>query len=156
MRPSAPITYEQALARAEELCARAEHSSGEIRHKLYLWKLPADRHDELIDSLIDRRFIDDARFARAYARDKMEYAGWGRRKIAVSLATKGVGRTDIAEALAALDSRRYEARLQSLITAKRRTMDDPTSYENRVRIFRFAAARGFEPDLISKVIGDLM
>jgi SOS response regulatory protein OraA/RecX len=31
-------------------------------------------------------------------------------------------------------------------------MTDADSYEGKTKIFRFAASRGFEPDLVAKVI----
>ncbi len=152
MKTNKFLSVEEALMRSEELCARAEHCSGEIREKLYRWGVAAGEHDRIIDSLIDRRFVDDERFARAYARDKMEFGGWGRRKIAAALYQKRVDRQIISEALEELDQDKYIAKLKAIIDVKRRSMSEPDTYESRTRLFRHAASRGFEPELIAGVL----
>jgi len=147
-----PLDPAQALVRAEELCARAEHSSGEISRKLYQWGIGQADAGRIVESLIGRRFIDDRRFAAAYVRDKLEYSGWGRRKIALGLYQKRVARDIIADALADIAPDSYRSRLDSLLDRKRRTMTDADSYDGRTRLFRWAASRGFEPDMIADAI----
>lgn len=106
----------------------------------------------IVRSMTERRFIDDERFAHAFARDKMEYARWGRRKIALALYQKRVPRELINEALDNLDEERYIAVLSEIIAAKRRTIAEPDTYDGRTKLYRFAASRGFEPDLIASVL----
>ena len=147
-----PLTAERALVRAEELCVRAERSSGEIMKKLRQWGIPASEARDIVDSLIQRRFIDDRRFCRAFVRDKVNFARWGRRKIAIALYEKGLDRDISAEALADIDSETYESNLRHIIELKRRTLTEPDTFDGRTRLFRFAASRGFEPELIRRFI----
>lgn len=138
--------------RAEELCARAEHSSGEIRQKLYRWGVGEDDRDAIIESLERRRFVDDARFAAAFVRDRVEYAGWGRHKIALALYQKRVDRDIIDAALDEVDMEHYRERLQELMERKCRSMAAPESYESRTKLYRWAVSRGFEPELVAAAI----
>lgn len=148
-----PLTPQAALMRAESLCARAEHSSGEIRKKLEGWGISRIDAARILDSLVSRRYVDDARFAAAFVRDKVEYAGWGRRKIALALYQKGVSRDVSACALDDIDPDRYEERLREIVDRKRRSLlDGADTYEGRTRIFRHAASRGFEPELIARIL----
>ena len=147
-----PLDPARALVRAEELCARAEHSTGEISRKLYQWGVASDEADRIIDSLTGRRFLDDRRFAAAYVRDKLEYGGWGRRKIALGLYQKRVARDIAADALAAVDEDAYARRLADLLARKRRTIAEPDTYDGRTRLYRWAVMRGFEPALVAAAI----
>lgn len=152
MKQRRPITPQEARIRAEELCARAEHSSGEICDKLLRWGIIPSEADRIVDALIDTRFIDDARFARAYVRDKLEFSRWGRRKISQGLYLKRVARAIAVRAVGEIDSERYREVLRAVIDAKRRTMTEPDTYDGRTRLFRFAMSRGFEPDLVAAVL----
>lgn len=147
-----PISPEKALIRAEELCVRAERSSGEIRAKLRQWGIAAADAEKIIASLTERRFVDDRRFCEAFVRDKINFARWGRRKIAMALYEKGVERGISAAILASIDMERYEENLQHILQAKRRTIVGPDTFEGRTKLFRFAVSRGFEPELIKKFI----
>lgn len=152
MKARQPLTPARALDRAEELCSRAEHCSGEIRRKLHDWGVGGADSAAIIESLVKRRFIDDARFARIFTREKVEYAGWGRRKIAAALAAKSVPRDAVAEAFEAIDEEVYRQRLADAVARKARSMDDADTYEGRTRIFRHAVSRGYEPALVIEAI----
>lgn len=146
------VKPEQALVRLEELCARSEHSTGELRTKLRQWRIaPADA-EEIIESLTARRFVDDSRFARAFVRDKYRFARWGRRKIAMALKQKRIDSDTIDEALEEINQEEYTAVLRTLLKAKAAHMDRPLSYDDRVKLFRFAVARGFETQLVSSLL----
>ena len=64
-----PITEQEALLKLSALCARAEHSSGEMLEKMRRWQLPDDARERVLDRLIDEQFVDDERFARLFVRD---------------------------------------------------------------------------------------
>lgn len=147
-----PLSAEKALEMMENLCARAEYSSGEIRDRLYRKGLPQSQITQIVERLCRNRFIDDARFARAFVHEKVTYSGWGRAKIVASLIQKRLDRDIINQALEEIDQEVYQANLKRILDAKLRTFDDPDAYESRAKAFRHAAGRGYEPDLISKFL----
>jgi regulatory protein len=151
-KAKAPISPERAIIKVEELCAKAERCSEEIRQKLHRMGLEHADTERIINSLIERRFIDDSRFTRAFVRDKVAFARWGKRKIMQALYVKRIDRDIIKEALDGIDEEMYMSNLQHIIAQKAKTMTDADSYEGKTKIFRFAASRGFEPDLVAKVI----
>lgn len=146
------LTAEQALTRAEGLCVKAERSTDEIRQKLRQWGIGERDSAAIMQSLIRRRFIDDRRFARAYVRDKLRFSHWGRLKIARGLRLKGIDRDTAAEALDEIDPDEYTEILARIIAVKRRTLQNPDTYESRAKLLRFAASRGFEPSLALPLI----
>lgn len=149
------ITPDKALIRLEELCARAEHCSYEILRKLRDWGISTEDSSTILRSLQTRRFVDDSRFATSFVRDRYRYARWGRIKIRLQLRAKHIDPDVIEEALAEIDEDEYLAILSTLVKAKARTLADPTAYESRTRIFRFALNRGFELSLISLCVSKL-
>ncbi|MDE5858685.1 MAG: RecX family transcriptional regulator, partial [Muribaculaceae bacterium] len=101
------VTPEQALAKMEDLCSRSEHSSFEIKKKLVNMRLSVETINKIVDSLIDRRYIDDHRYAIAYARDKYQFSKWGRLKIKQALTLGNIPRDFIADALEQIDQENY-------------------------------------------------
>lgn len=152
-----PISPDVALHKAEDLCARSEQCSQEVMTKLRTWGLGAAESSRIIEQLQQTRYIDDARYARAFVRDKIQFACWGRRKISAALALKRIDRDLIAEALheEASDLKLYMANLLAALQSKARGMERPLSRDDRDRLVRFAASRGYEPQLIFKAINHM-
>lgn len=151
-----PVSAEAAVVRLESLCARSEQCSHEILRKLSSWMVPSDESEKILKSLVDRRFVDDARYARSFVRDKYRFARWGRRKIEIGLRAKRINRENIEEAMKEIDEKEYIANLQHILTAKMASMTDADSYEGRTRLFRFGASRGFEPELVAAEIRSMI
>lgn len=147
-----PLGRKNALARLEELCARSEQCSYDLCQKLYKWGVEQP-YDDIIDSLIDGKYLDDERFAAAFVRDKYRFDRWGRRKIARALMAKRIPSAVISEALENIDAREYAMNCYNLLDARRRQLSDALSdYEKRARLLRFAAGRGYEPSLIMRLL----
>lgn len=141
-----------ALARLEELCARSEQCCFDLRSKLYRWKVEQP-HDPIIERLLERRFVDDERFARAFVRDKYRFDRWGRIKIAHALAAKRIERPIISSALEEIEPREYAINCFKLLKAKRKSLpDDIEPYDARSKLMRYAAGRGYEPNLIIRLL----
>ena len=146
--PSKPPSAEKELQRLEALCARSEQCESEILGKLRRRGLCASDAARVLESLKSRRFVDNARYASAFVRDKYRFMRWGRRKIAYALSAKGVSQADIE---AAMDE--YRTILAGLISARARVMgDEAYTYEGRTRLFRMAASRGYEADEIAAMV----
>lgn len=136
----------------EALCARSEQCSFDIETKLRRTGLSYGQCIEIIESLQKRRFIDDRRFATAFVNDKYRFARWGKRKIKLALAQKRITGDIASEAIESIDMTQYIEILRELMKSKSRSINEGNTFEGRTKLFRFAASRGFEPDLISNII----
>jgi regulatory protein len=92
---------------AYELALRAlsykERTESELRTWLAEREVAEAEIEEVIALLAEAGAIDDAGFARRYAADKCELAGWGPERIAAALETRGVAREHIEAALSGED-----------------------------------------------------
>ena len=153
MRTRKILTPEEAQARAMALCDKCEQCSADIMRKLMAWGMLPIQACSIIEELHKMRYIDDLRFARAYAHDKMAYSGWGRNKIVAGLWAKRLGREYIDASCDELDPEEYEAVAERVIRSKARSLSEGLStYENRLKTLKFAAGRGFEIPLASAII----
>lgn len=158
MKPRQPVTPEQAYERLADACSRAEYCSYELREKLRRMGVDTADVARVLERLARERYFDDARFARAFVRQKAGYGRWGRRKIAYALAMKRIDRAIVADALSEIEPDAYADNLRGLLQAKLRSggVDMLQSYEGRTKLFRYAAGRGYEPDAIAAAIRSLM
>ena len=82
-------------------CSRREISSGQARQKLVQWiskdspltEKQEKEIGEIISSLKKDKYIDDARFAKAFTRDKLRFSKWGPEKILRGLSDAGVDKS---------------------------------------------------------------
>ncbi len=146
------VTEATAVERLESLCVAAERCESELRRKLWLWGIDAVTADKIMERLREARFVDDARFARSFVRDKYRLARWGRRKIVSALVEKHVDYGFIKDALAEIEEDLYVANVYEVVAAKMRSMPDARSFEGRTKLFRYAVGRGYEPSLVADVI----
>ena len=122
-------------------CAKLEYCSADIRRKaLQRLEFDASAADTVVAALVEEGFVDDRRYAAAFARDKSSLSGWGPVKIRSALLARGVDRAVVLEALEEIDPERAASRLEKVLEAKWRTLrDDP---QGRLKLIRFALSRG--------------
>ncbi len=130
------INEQQALQKLMALCARGEHSSGEMLEKMRQW------------------YVDDERFARAFVNDKITYNQWGRRRIEQALWQKGIDPSLRKQVLDEVDDETYLNVLRPLLKAKARTVKASSNYEHTMKLTRFALGRGFSYDLVRRCLPD--
>lgn len=146
--PAKKISVDEARNKVLTLCSRAEQCPDDIRSKLLSWGIARDETETIINWLTERRFLDEARFAKVYARDKAVYSGWGKIKIKAALATKKIPSTIISDALdEAIDDEQYHAQMLKAAKAKARGLD-LSDYSDRHKLMMHLRAKGYEPSLI--------
>jgi len=142
------IPYQKALNKAMYLCSKAEKCKSDIRKKLYDWKANPDEHDKIIQQLEDQKFINEERFVKYYVRDKFEFNKWGKMKIRSMLFKKQIPEMLIINELKQISEQKYKETLEYLIKQKQKSIKDTEPYKIKTKLLRFAASKGFEPDLI--------
>lgn len=141
--------------RLRALCSRREYCTQDVMKKA-LKALEGDRHaaEQVLETLVAEKYVDDLRYAGAYCRDKASLSGWGEVKIRYMLASKGISREIIAEALEEIDGNRAQDRLNRLLQTKYKSLkDDP---QCRLKLLRYALGRGYSYEEVSSVIDRLI
>ena len=143
----------QSLSRLQKLCSKAEYCRADVYRKaLKDLEGDADTARQVVDALVADRYVSDARYAAAFAREKASLQGWGPVKIRFQLRGKGISDADISAALAEVDPDRADARLRKLLQEKRRTLEgDP---QCKLKLIKFALTRGYEYEAIQAALSD--
>lgn len=149
------MAYQAALKRAAALCSRQEQCSSHIRAKLQSWKVSREDSEKILNLLNEEKFLDDNRYASFYVRDKFRFNAWGKVKLAVMLRQKEIPEAVIQEALNQIDQEAYELTCSRLINEKAASLRETNQFKRKGKLFRFAAQRGFESDLIHRILSYL-
>lgn len=133
-------------------------SSAELRRKLLQKGAAAAEADEAIARLHDQKLIDDADFARQFARNKVLGAGASRRRIVQELRRKGVA-GDVADeavqGLAELEGVDPSATIHRVAKKKWTSLAKLDELTRRRRVYAFLARRGFDSDEIRDALAAL-
>lgn len=142
----------ESLEKLRKYCAYQERSNQDVVQKLWELQIPPDWHDNIIISLIQENFLNEERFARAFARGKFNIKKWGRVKITDGLKKHGVSKPCIKLALSEIDGDEYLRVLDQTIDLKRQKLKENNPWKRRSAIYRFVVQRGFESSLVLDAI----
>lgn len=141
--------------RLRGLCSRREYCRSDVMKKAVA-AMDGDQSEaaRIVDILVEERYVDDLRYASAFARDKSSISGWGRVKISHMLSAKGISRDIIKEALEEIDEEKASSRLDKLLQSKARSLkDDPQA---KLKLLRFALGRGYGYDEVKNIVDELI
>lgn len=136
------MTKQKVLDRLMMQCSRREYCTSDVRAKA-LRALDGDQQAarEIVDTLVEHKYVDDFRYCCAYARDKSLISGWGEVKIVAALRAKGVARDVIAAALEEVDDSKADERAMKVVMTKYRALRNDPQW--RVKLLRFTLGRGY-------------
>ena len=96
--------FAKMLDRLQTQCVKREYCRSDIfRKALTAFDGDQDAAERLVASLVEDRFVDDSRYAAAFAREKARLSGWGPVKISFALTAKGISKAVVSEALKEVD-----------------------------------------------------
>ena len=135
-------------------CSRREYCTSDVLAKA-LKSLGGDREaaDKVVAKLVEEKYVDDSRYAQAYAREKSSISGWGEVKIRYMLSAKGLSKDVITEALAEIDEKKADSRLEKLLENKYRTLKEDPQW--KIKLLRFALGRGYSYDQVNGFMAKL-
>ena len=146
------LTREQALQKLKHYCAYQERSHSEVREKLYTLGVWKKDHDELIATLIEENYLNEERFAIAFAGGKFRIKQWGRVRIRYELKQKQVSEYCIKKALNQFSEEEYFATLEKLAKKKLVALKGEHYLVKKKKLVDYLVAKGFEIDLIKQVM----
>ncbi|WP_258102840.1 regulatory protein RecX [Marinoscillum sp. MHG1-6] len=145
------------FASGAKYCSSRERAPKQVRDKLLSWAFSEEEADLIIEKLKEERFLDAERFARAYCHDKFEFNQWGRVKIRMYIGQFDLPTSVVEEALEGINKEKYHHTLSSLAERKwpgiiAKSEDD---YLNRRKLADYLMRKGFEGDLVWKVVNEM-
>jgi len=151
-----PPSHQEALTKIFRYCAYQERSHREVKNKLFEYGLPSHQVDEVLSHLITEGFLNEERYAKAFAGGKFRIVKWGRLKIQKELESSGVSPRNVARGLMEISTAEYAKTILHLIKRKSSQIVDESPYKRRNRVARFVIGKGFEPELVWEAVNDFL
>lgn len=146
------LTKEQALQKLKHYCAYQERCHSEVKEKLYQLGVWKKEHDEIIASLIEENYLNEERFAVAYAGGHFRIKQWGRIKIKYELKQKQVSEYSIKKALKQIEDEEYGKVLEKLAREKYAALKNEQYLVRRKKTADYLITKGYEVDLVNTIL----
>lgn len=159
--------YNKILSSLQSACSKREYCESEVLRKARKMcecdnkaadeaakKSSEESAEKILEELKKDRFVDNLRYASAYAREKSSIAGWGKMKISHMLSLKGISKDIVNQALSEIDADKASSKLRNVIMTKYKSLaSDPKCRE---KLLRFALGRGYGWDEAKDLIDSVM
>lgn len=148
------MEVDRVLNNLRRQCSRREYCSRDVLKKAEK-ALDGDREQamKILETLVADGYVDDSRYAEAFARDKSSISGWGDVKIRYMLSAKGIDKETISKALEEIDARKADERLRKLMENKYKSLRDDPQW--KMKLLRFALGRGYSYDDVSDILEEI-
>jgi regulatory protein len=150
------LSKEQAIQKLKQYCTYQERSHYEVQQKLWDLGVRRAEHDEIISTLIEEDYLNEERFAKAFVGGKFRMKDWGRKKIWYALKEKQVSEYNIKKAMKEIDDEEYKSVLRELAEKKYALLKGEQYLIRKKKTMDYLMQKGFEPDLVTRVVDELM
>jgi regulatory protein len=138
------------LKKLQYYCAYQERCHEEVRTKLLSYKVYGQELEEVIAQLVQDDFLNEERFAKAYARGKFRIKQWGRNRIRRELKFRKISDYCIQKGMAEIDEEEYVQTLDQLLQTARQEAGKKTPAQRYKFIMERLLRKGYESNLIKE------
>lgn len=151
------LSYQEALLRAGKYCALQERCASQLTRKFADWGVEASERDELLQQLTSLGYLNEERFAKAFARGKFNIHGWGRMKIMASLRQLKISEALIEVGLEEIAPDDYHTKLLNLLKKKIHILPkEMDEFLLRQKLTVFALSKGFLTEEIMQALKQII
>jgi regulatory protein len=142
------------LQKIAGFCAYQERTHAEVRERLREWGIWGDEAEEMILYLIEKNYLNEERFAKAFAGGKFRVKNWGKMRIKQELKQKGMSEYCVKIGLSEIDDQTYFETIKKLINRKSGEFDFDNPFLKKQKIARYIIGKGYESELVWRFLGE--
>ena len=143
------------LQKIRHYCSYQERCISEVEQKLKNFTVQREKIPAIINQLQKEGYLDEERFAKAFAGGKFRLNKWGRHKIEFEMKIRGIPELMIQEGMVEIDEAEYLQTLRELMIHKFNEIKLDKNVNIREKILNFAYGKGYEMELILGLIKEM-
>lgn len=156
MHGSTTYTIDEAQKALEHYCAYQERCHLEVRQKLQNMGMIPIAVDTIISRLMEDNFLNETRFALAFARGKFKIKKWGKQRITRELKMRDISSYNIKAALEHISDAAYQQTLWELAEKRCAAISEQNVYKKKKKLADYLLYRGWESHLVYEVVQELV
>lgn len=150
-------TVAEATSRLESYCAYQERCHKEVHQKLKEMRMIPEASDIIILHLLQHNFLNESRFAQAYARGKFNHKKWGKQRIVRELKFRDISKYNIDLGLKEIAEEDYLQTFDELAKKRLLQLSSETNQQKKRKKFAdYLFYRGWETHLVYDKIRELI
>lgn len=157
MKTHKTYTIDEATKRLEHYCAYQERCHKEVQKKLRDMRMIPEAIDQIIHHLIQHNYLNETRFAQAFARGKFRTKKWGRNRIVRELKFREISKYNITIALKEISEVNYQKTFHELADKRLRQLEKESNIrKKKKKLADYLLYRGWESNLVWEKVGEVV
>ena len=145
-------TLEEAQKKLEHFCSYQERCHEEVMQKLKSLNMIPQAADTIIVHLIQNNFLNEERFACAFARGKFRSKQWGKRRIINELKARNISKYNIDQALKEISPEDYMDTFERIADKQWQLTAEPNILRKKKKVMDFLLRKGYEITIVQEKI----
>ena len=141
-------SFDLIVEKMRKYCLYHERSHFDVRTKLIKDKVFGDELEEVMSVLITENFLNEERYAKAYAIGKFRQNRWGKIKIKMELKKIKVSDYCIRKGLEEISEEEYGETIKKLWDKKIDSLNDSNQYSKEQKTIKYLLNKGYEYEMI--------
>lgn len=149
-------TLDEATKKMESYCAYQERCHKEVLEKLKGMNMIPEAIDHILGHLIQENYLNEERFAKAFARGKFSIKKWGTNRIIRELKFRDISAYNIKSALAEIQNEDYLTTFDELAKKRLGQITEKNPFKRKKKLADYLLYRGWESHLVYEKVGELI
>mgnify|MGYP001067335030 CR=1 FL=1 len=150
------FTVDEIKRKLENYCVYQDRCHKEIEQKMYDYQLIPEAKEMILLSLMKDNFLNEERFAQSFARGKFRIKSWGKQRIVRELKFRDISTYNIKTALKEIKEDEYIATIYRITENRNAVISETNIYKRKQKLIGFLMRKGFENELIYKVVTEVV
>jgi regulatory protein len=150
------FTVDELKRKLENYCVYQDRCHKEVEQKMWDYGMIPEVKEVILLSLMKDNFLNEERFSKSFARGKFRIKNWGKQRIIRELKFKNISAYNIKTALKEIDEEEYIKTIYKITENRNEVISEPNIYKRKKKLIDFLMRKGFENELIFKVIAEVV
>lgn len=155
MKLKKSFTVNEVKRKLEQYCVYQDRCHKEVEQKMREYNLIPEAREMILLSLMKDNFLNEERFSKSFARGKFRIKSWGKQRIVRELKFKDISSYNIKTALKEINEKEYIETIYRITENRNDVISETNIYKRKRKLIDFLMRKGFENELIYKVVDEV-